>query len=180
MAAPCQPILTADRLLLRPFRATDAAAVERQCADPRIALMVSRMPHPYPAGEAARWIADHEALRAADAEHVFCIDQAGAPVGAVSLRRGADGPVLGYWIAVSHWGRGLATEAARRVLGYAFETLDAPRVRAGHYADNPASGRVLAKCGFRYTHTDRQWCRGRGRDVACLRYVRAAPAAEAA
>ena len=43
-------------------------------------------------------------------------------------------------------------------------------LRAGAYVDNPVSARVLRKCGFRYTHTDRQWCAARGEAVFCRRY----------
>ena len=68
-------------------------------------------------------------------------------IGSVGLGRHGDDIELGYWIARSHWGQGYATEAARAVLGLA-EALGHRRIFAGHFADNPASGRVLAKAGF--------------------------------
>ena len=55
---------------------------------------------------------------------------------------------LGYWIGVPHWGLGYATEAAAAVLRYGFEELGLRRIHAGHYANNPASGRVLTKVGM--------------------------------
>ena len=46
-------------------------------------------------------------------------------------------------------------------------------IHAGAYIENDASARVLEKCGFRYTHTDEQWCEARGETVACRRYAKA-------
>ena len=59
-------------------------------------------------------------------------------------------PELGYWIARHRWGQGYATEAGRAVLAIA-GTLGHRRITAGHFMDNPASGRVLEKLGFRAT-----------------------------
>jgi RimJ/RimL family protein N-acetyltransferase len=56
---------------------------------------------------------------------------------------------LGYWIGHGWWGRGFATEAARRVVAWAFEEGGVHRVYGQHFATNPASGRVLEKCGMR-------------------------------
>ena len=56
---------------------------------------------------------------------------------------------LGYWIADRAAGRGLATEAVRTVCGFAFGPLGLLRVEAAYVPENHASGRVLAKAGFR-------------------------------
>ena len=71
-------------------------------------------------------------------------------IGCVGLTPGPDGIELGYWIARERWGQGYATEAARAVLSLA-RTLGHRRVNARHFADNPASARVLEKAGFRPT-----------------------------
>jgi RimJ/RimL family protein N-acetyltransferase len=78
----------------------------------------------------------------------------GAPqlVGTAGLGRRPDGAVeLGYWIARPYWGLGYATEAARAVLDIARDSLRLNTLVAGHFLDNPASGRVLEKVGFRPT-----------------------------
>ncbi|HFB54543.1 MAG TPA: N-acetyltransferase [Hellea balneolensis] len=56
---------------------------------------------------------------------------------------------LGYWIGEPYWGKGYATEAARAVLDEAFRSSDLPYIDAGYYVDNPASGNVLRKLGFK-------------------------------
>ena len=70
---------------------------------------------------------------------------------------------FGYWIARPHWGRGYATEAGRAVIAAARDTLRIPRLNAGHFLDNPASGRVLQKLGFGPTgQIVPRFSRGRG------------------
>ncbi len=57
---------------------------------------------------------------------------------------------LGYWIGVSYWGNGYATEAAREMVRYGFQDLKLHRIFASHFKHNPASGRILVKLGMRY------------------------------
>lgn len=164
--------LTTKRLLLRPFRPEDAGALQTQCSNLNVARMTSRIPHPYPDGAAESWIAEQASLRRDDKEITFCVERAGAMIGAVALRHLRPGTYeLGYWIGEPHWGQGFATEAARRTVAFAFDDLDAARVYAGHYVDNPASGHVLEKCGFRYTCSNTQWSVARGTTVVCRRYI---------
>lgn len=78
---------------------------------------------------------------------------------------------LGYWIARLHWGHGYATEAARAVLEIA-RLLGHCRVVAGHFHDNPASGRVLRKAGFVPTGAiSNRYSRGRGEDVRSIMHA---------
>jgi RimJ/RimL family protein N-acetyltransferase len=94
----------------------------------------------------------------------------GAPiVGTVGFKRAEGWLELGYWIARDHWGRGYATEAGRGALEVA-RALGHRRVSAGHYVDNPASGRVLRKLGFRETGEVRPtFCRARGGELVLAR-----------
>lgn len=160
---PAIPTLKTERLLLRPFCAEDAAAVQAHCSEWKIARMLSRVPHPYTRDMAEDWIASHESDWNSGHEITFCIDPGGAAAGAVSLRRKGMGVyVLGYWLGEHWWGKGLATEAARRAVRFAFEELGADRLVSGHFLDNPESGRVLKKCGFRFTGESMEHCAARG------------------
>jgi RimJ/RimL family protein N-acetyltransferase len=55
---------------------------------------------------------------------------------------------LGYWIGLPYWNNGYATEAARAVLRYGFQTLGLNRIQARYMTKNPASGRVMEKIGM--------------------------------
>lgn len=166
------------RLLLRPFAPADAAAVEGYVGRWEIARMTTRIAHPYPAGSAATWIAGHEAARRDGSEHTFAITLQGGgqgedkAIGAISLRHIEPGNwELGYWLAPGHWGQGLATEAAQAMVVYGFEKLDAEALTSGHFADNPASGRVLEKAGFRANGIARQWSEARQDFVDANRFL---------
>lgn len=145
------PTLMTDRLVLRPFGAEDAAWAEALVSDKEIAKMTSSIPHPYPKGGALSWIAS-QAREFADGKAIsFAITLDGEGVGTISLmdiksdHRRAE---LGYWIGKPFWGNGYATEAAKAVIAFAFEELNLLRVHARHMTQNPASGRVMEKCGM--------------------------------
>lgn len=57
---------------------------------------------------------------------------------------------LGIHLRKSYWGKGVAGEAARAVIQYAFCSLGAKELRAGHHPENNASRKLLAKLGFQY------------------------------
>lgn len=57
---------------------------------------------------------------------------------------------IGFHLRRKFWGRGYASEAAAKVINYCFETLGAHKLFAGHHPENMASGRLLARLGFRY------------------------------
>jgi ribosomal-protein-alanine N-acetyltransferase len=65
---------------------------------------------------------------------------------------------LGYCLGESAWGHGYATEGARALLGWAFDTLDLNRVQAEADTRNAASARVLEKLGFVLEGTLREDC----------------------
>lgn len=147
-----QPDLITARLRLRPLAAADAVDVRRLAGDFAVAETTLSIPHPYPDGAAEAWIASLAGPEARG-QVVYAVTErtAGTFFGVVGLvvephHLRAE---LGYWVGVPYWGRGYATEAARAVLEYAFETLALHRVHACHFGRNPASGRVLEKIGMR-------------------------------
>lgn len=148
-----RPTILTDRLVLRPFRETDAAAVARLCGDREIASTTLLIPHPYALGDAEGWIATHAASFGAGRGVDFAVSlrTTGELVGAVGLRIEPEHgrAEIGYWIGRAHWGLGYASEAGKGALRYAFELRGLNRVYAYHFARNPASGRVMEKMGMR-------------------------------
>jgi len=61
---------------------------------------------------------------------------------------------IGYVLNKDYWNQGLATEATKAVIALAFEQLGMNKLIAVHDQDNPASGRVMAKSGMKYSHEE--------------------------
>ena len=61
---------------------------------------------------------------------------------------------LGFHLLPKFWGQGLATEAARAVIPYAFEKYSPKKLIAGHHPENVNSKKVLGKLGFSYSHDE--------------------------
>jgi RimJ/RimL family protein N-acetyltransferase len=143
------PVLETERLTLRAPRFEDAKAVAALANDRRIAENTTRIPHPYRIADAESFIA--QANQGGD-ELAFVIALDDEPIGACGLSQ-LDGPApdLGYWLGAPYWGNGYATEATRAVIDYAFTALKQEALQAGARVTNPASRRVLEKCGFQWT-----------------------------
>jgi RimJ/RimL family protein N-acetyltransferase len=133
-----------------PVAPAHVPAIQALAADPRIAA-TTLMPSPYPPDGAARYVAESQAAWAEGTGYRFAVLVGDDLVGVCALKEVHDGQAeLGYWIGVPFWGRGYATEAARHVTAFAFETLGLARLHAHALARNPSSGRVLEKAGFRF------------------------------
>ena len=142
------PVLATERLTLRAPRCDDIKAILALANDRRIAVNTARIPHPYEAADAERFIAS---VNRRDGESCFVIMLGDRLIGACGVDPREDGPELGYWLGAPHWGRGFATEAARALIDYAFGELDLEYLQAGARVSNPASRRVLEKCAFQWT-----------------------------
>ena len=144
------PVLETERLILRAPRLGDAKVLAALANDKRIAENTRRIPHPYKRADADDFIT---AVNAPGGEVAFLITlrEGGAVVGGcgVALQDGA--PDLGYWLGVKYWNKGYATEASRAVVDFAFTELGHDTLSAGARVTNPASRRILEKCGFQWT-----------------------------
>ena len=145
----CIPVLETKRLALRAPRLEDAKTVAALADDRRIAENTARIPHPYKMSDAESFITG---ANKAGGEAVFLITlRDGTIAGACGLVMQEQTPELGFWLGVSHWGKGYATEALHAVIDYAFTDLAHEALQAGARVTNPASRRVLEKCGFQWT-----------------------------
>ena len=159
--------LSTNRLLLRPPRPEDAAALHRLVNDWAVVRMLTKLPFPYPREMMDRWIAGAgRDLLAGDAVHVLITgEEDGREIllGTVGLRRAGRGTAtLGYWVAPRFWGHGVATEAATRVARWAMANMDLEKLTANVAVDNPASAAVLRRIGFRETGAGTQEFVARG------------------
>jgi RimJ/RimL family protein N-acetyltransferase len=148
------PVLETKRLTLRAPTLKDAKAVAVLANDRRIAENTARIPHPYKLADAETFIAG---ANTANGETVFLITARNGTIkdeilGACGVTLAdPNAPELGYWLGVPYWGQGFATEALHAVIDYVFGELDHTALHAGARVTNPASRRVLEKCGFQWT-----------------------------
>lgn len=145
-----------NRLTLRPAWPEDAAELAAAIGHDHVTRMLSRVPSPYGLSDAEEFCARPQAPD----EPRFLIlshdlawpDGTPAIVGGIALMDlGGPDVEIGYWLTPAVWGRGYATEAGRAVIAMARHALGLRRIGGWHFADNPASGAVLRKLGFRPT-----------------------------
>jgi RimJ/RimL family protein N-acetyltransferase len=136
---------------LRAPRLEDAKAIAGLINDRRIAENTARIPHPYSLADALAFL---DEVKRSPGEPCFLITLTDGTIiggcGIVPLGGGPD-PELGYWIGVPYWGRGYATEAVSAFIDHAFGEFGCTRLAGRARVSNPASRRVLEKCGFQWT-----------------------------
>lgn len=154
------PILQTPRLILRPFKMTDAAAIAELANDKEIATNTQNLPYPYEKYMAEDWISHHPMLFNDNKLLNLAVVQRkkNIVIGAIGLEfhMVQDNAELGYWLGRPYWGQGYATEAAKRMLHYAFMELNLHRVYSCHLTRTPLSGRVLQKIGMTHEGTQRE------------------------
>jgi len=150
--------LIGERVVLREFTMGDVEAMYSYLSDDEVFRHISwAQPTLDETAESVR-----EAMEAAratprpDYELAVTLRETGEVVGQVTLKTDRYIPrirqrtsELGYMLRRDCWGRGIATEASRLLLDFAFGELGLHRVFAVVDEDNPASIRVLEKLGFR-------------------------------
>ncbi len=154
-----------ERLLLRPSWPEDATALYEAIADEDIVRNLARAPWPYTRAEASRFAAVEHSTMFPSFMLMLRTDGAPQLIGSCGLGDRQGSAELGYWISRPYWGHGFAAEAAKAVVGIA-KTLGHRKLVAGHFTDNPASGRVLRKVGFRpLGRVEQRYSAGRGREA---------------
>jgi RimJ/RimL family protein N-acetyltransferase len=147
------------RLWLRWPKMQDAAALQRIASDPVLAEMTGVVPHPYPGGEAERFIFEQRKQNAVGARLSFAITPRDKPhqfmgwIGSRALQAGPQGALrcsLGYWLGEKHRGAGIATEAAHGMIDAIFSFTEMQEIEASARVINPISRRILEKCGFQF------------------------------
>lgn len=150
--------LKTDRLILRPWRESDAESLYEYARNPAVGPAAGWPPHTNVA-DSRRVIRE---VLSADETYAVCLKSDGIAIGSIGLMIGnaANRPLpateaeLGYWIGVPFWGRALIPEAAHELLRHGFCDLRLQKIWCGHFDGNNRSRRVIEKCGFTYHHTD--------------------------
>ena len=144
--------LTTERLTLRPFRKDDVEALYAYSKDEEV-------------GRNAGWKPHESLLESSDILHLVFLNQSSVwaierqtdrrlmgSIGLItdSARQYGSARSLGYALGIDYWGQGDMTEAVRAAVRFVFGQMGLDLISATCYPDNPASRRVLEKCGFQY------------------------------
>ena len=150
------------RLLLRPFRASDAPAMFRNWAgDGAVTEYVTWKTHASPR-ESAEIAAAWETQTASDpAFYQWAIElkTLGEPIGSISaihINEAVESAELGWCIGRSWWGMGIMPEAGAAVIAFLFDAVGLNRVAARYDTRNAKSGRVMQKLGMTFEGVLRQ------------------------
>ena len=113
-----------NRIILRPWRDSDAETLFKWASDPDV-------------GPRAGWAPHQSVEESLEIIRTVFNDAARE-----------NEPLIGYWLAKPYWNKGICTEALQLMLDHIRQTTDIKSLISGHFVDNPASGRVMEKCGF--------------------------------
>jgi [ribosomal protein S5]-alanine N-acetyltransferase len=179
MQAAIDGTIKTERLVLRTVLASDASDVMTLAGDWDVARMLADMPFPLTAERAGTWAQS----ASEDRSHAITFD--GRMIGGLSVCPIEQSHLtipaeLGFWLGKAWWGRGFAREAAGAAIAHHLLAGEVDAITSGHFADNPASGRVLKVLGFTATGMTQQWCLARQETMRAIRYVLPSPDAATA
>lgn len=160
--------------ILRNWNENDIPALVKNADNPRIAAMMrDGFPSPYTMDDAHRFLA---MATGTSKNLMLAVVVEGEAVGGIGIHpledvyRGT--AEIGYWLAEPYWGKGIITRAVRALVPVAFEQYDIIRLEAGIFSNNPASMRVLEKCGFVREAVHRNAITKHGETLDEMLYVR--------
>jgi RimJ/RimL family protein N-acetyltransferase len=168
-----QPVIEAERFILRPLRKSDAGLISMYTADKRVAEGTRAIPHPLPPGATEGYVA--RALSENRVEDVWALDGSAhglaEVLGVVSLTRiEPDQSEVGFWVGPGFWNTGFASEAVAALV--AENPHKARTLMAEVFQDNPGSARVLTNAGFEYLGDSESWSVARGARVPTWTYLK--------
>ncbi|KXO08025.1 putative acetyltransferase [Moritella sp. JT01] len=149
-----QLLLETKRLILRPYKYSDANQVKNLAGDSRVSDPTLNIPHPYTIDMAREWISTHKNKWQERTGLIYAViekdtDQLFGTMSLVEINE--TDAELGYWFGHPYWGNGYCSEAAEALIAYSFSVMGITSLYAEHLASNPASGRVMIKNGMHYS-----------------------------
>ncbi len=164
------------RITLRPWQESDAEALFKYASDPNVGPRAGWAPHKSieESKEIIRTVFNN------DSTWAIILNATGEAIGAMGYgpscecklpaREGE--PTVGYWVARPYWNLGICTEALNMMIARIRTEKKISSLISGHFIDNPASGKVMEKCGFVPTGeevVDETLYCGTGRPIRVLR-----------
>jgi RimJ/RimL family protein N-acetyltransferase len=143
--------LTDENITLREFTSDDKYRLAELANNPKVSVNLrDGFPNPYTLADAENFLEKYAGL---DSSFILAIEYNGEYVGNIGLHKGTDvyrkSAEIGYFLGEPYWGKGIMTRAVQLICDYGFANLGIVRIHAGIFSFNPASMRVLEKCGFK-------------------------------
>lgn len=149
-----QMVLQGKRIIIRPYEREDEKAVYKIINCEGIYHTTLNIPYPYPKDQVAVWLhftLKNSAYKKGYEWGIFTYDGTYiGNVGIVNVDYINNSGEITYFIGEPYWKKGFATEAVKLMLGYGFEVLGLERIQGRCMVRNPASLKVMQKCGFTY------------------------------
>jgi RimJ/RimL family protein N-acetyltransferase len=171
-------VIGTKRLILRPLRESDAAAIFALFNDWDVVRYLSSPPWPYTRDDAESYV--RAMIEDADetAELAFAITLNGKLIGSIGVRdraasnlQAGAGPNVGYWLGRKYWRQGYMTEALRAMIAHLFALSRSEAIYCGAFADNLGSLRVQQKAGFVHAGDTTLFSRPTGHELAHVNTV---------
>jgi len=143
--------LTDANITLREFNSDDKYRLVELANNPKISINLrDGFPNPYTISDAESFLEKYAKL---DSSQILAIEYNGVYVGNIGLHKGNDvyrkSAEIGYFLGEPFWNLGIMTKAINLICDFGFSTMDIVRIHAGIFEFNPASMKVLEKCGFK-------------------------------
>ncbi len=150
---------TTERLILRPWRDSDAESLFKYAQDPNVGPIAGWRVHT----SVENSLEIIRTVLSADETYAVYLKKDNIAIGSIGLMPPThshttakeDELEIGYWIGVPFWGQGLIPEAVRKLMEHAFADLGCSALWCGYYDGNEKSKRCQEKCGFVYHHTEK-------------------------
>ena len=145
------PTLKSKQFILRSYRDTDAKDIAKNINNLKVSRYMTHVPYPYSLKDAKAFLQRIKAKNKKGLKVSLAIAVGKEVVGGITLMAIAKGhkAEMGYWLAPKLWGRGIMSEAVKKVVKYAFGKLKLKRVCAYVMIPNKGSQKVLVKAGFK-------------------------------
>lgn len=152
LLATHQDTIETERLLLRRWKLSDAEALYKYACDPEVGPHAGWPPHK--SVEESKMIIREVFTN--DFTWAIVLKETNEPIGCIgyypfgksNIEIGKNDAEVGYWMGKPHWNKGYCTEALQAMIHYCYEKKNFQTIWADFFIDNPASGRVMEKCGF--------------------------------
>jgi [ribosomal protein S5]-alanine N-acetyltransferase len=146
------PKIETDRLILTELQSNDISRIVNYAANRNISEYTLNLPYPYSEKDAVYWInLSNQGLKNGT-HYIYAIrlKNSNEFIGGIGLtvEQRFSRAEIGYWVAEPFWNNGYTTEATKSIIEFGFDKLALNKLTSSHLEKNPASGKVMIKCGM--------------------------------